>query len=218
MGYGIQASPMASAADGAQTPMRQLVSRKPGRWYPLFASGTQTGSAAGQNSVRFTPFILSEDMTIDRLQCAVSTAGGAGSLSRFGIWAGNMDLLVPTGLPIAYTGDQNTETTGTYSMALQAASVVLPKDTLLFGAVWHSNNTVALASLANGSPHMIEVIGLPDGLGVNALNGTAPGVSIVRNSVTFAGGNIATLDMTGATFTYLNNSTAIAPALMARSA
>ncbi|MBA7560977.1 hypothetical protein ES708_02611 [subsurface metagenome] len=56
---------------------------------PWYATDT---AAVGVNRLYATPFIVARALTIDRLAIEVTTAAGAGSIARLGIYANGIDL------------------------------------------------------------------------------------------------------------------------------
>ena len=100
--------------------------------YPLCRHSSSGAAVAAVNTIYFYPFVLPAPLSFDR-GYIYSTAGGAGSSVKGGIWANSPVSNRPLGAPL-YKDNTGAATTGTGKIALAFGSGVLaPRTIYWFG-------------------------------------------------------------------------------------
>lgn len=165
-----------------------------GRWYiPGNTPNFNAGSAPGQNSIRFFPGFVREQITISNLGARITTGSSGGNV-QLAIYAMDDETMLPTGNALVSTASMGT---GSVANVSSAASLQLGP-----GVYWFAsnadNNTVVLASTTTNHPVIGAQIGstnLADILG--PLGG---GCSGIRYAASFG----SWPDLTGVSFSCIN--------------
>lgn len=174
-----------SATAGAAVWVRVDVADHPGyvtgRWYmPVLNAQVASGAAWGTAGViRFLPFVLKERTTISDLGARIITASSGGNI-QLGIYRANAASRLPTGSPVAMTGNISTTSTGSV-----AASCVGGNQTLEPGLCWMAvnadNTVVALQTLAGTATWASAMIGSATQANISAGNtNTALSLSLAQ--------------------------------------
>lgn len=83
-----------------QADMRVTVA---GRYYPIMGTTWNTNSSPTADTIYFTPFVIQEETTIDRLVLRVLTGVASGEV-QLAVYASSPTTGRPTGSPLAETG------------------------------------------------------------------------------------------------------------------
>lgn len=105
-----------------------------GRWYPAVLATQSVSGVAGNDVIGLIPFRVNRGVTISDLGCSVSTAS-AGHFVQLAIYGSDPATGLPTGTPLAATGNISVATTGGVSGDIVGANV-----TLAPGLYWMANN------------------------------------------------------------------------------
>jgi hypothetical protein len=166
-------------------------------------ANVQSGSASGQNTIRFTPFMLTEAVTITGLRACVATLSGTGNV-QLAIYASNSTTLMPTGTALASTGNLSAAATGEIGATISQTSVTLQPG-LYWAAANNSDNTIALTSISSAQPWMGWAVG------VSSAGNIFQSATNISVSATFAQTFGTWPDMTANTTTVATSATAINP-------
>lgn len=142
-----------------------------GRWYAPARSTVQAGTALTANTIRLTPFALSESITIDQLGARVTTAVASSNV-QLAIYA---DIGgAPGGPVLANTANLSSAVVGLVSGAIVQGTVQLPPGKYWMAVV--ASGAVALQAFATAFSHDSFLVGAPT-LATISSSATASGVS-----------------------------------------
>lgn len=135
------------------TPPQHVV----GNWYVPFTNGILTsGGALGANSIRVSPFRVTETITISELAARVSTLS-AGGLVQLAVYASRPASPLP-GKLIGATGSLSTTSAATISGDIVGADTKLLPG-IYWAAINQDNAVAAYAQLANTATNMARIVG-----------------------------------------------------------
>ena len=118
-----------------------------GRRYPLIKAPHVGTAIAAIDTIYWLPFVLPADMNISKLSVQ-STAGGAGSSVKMGIWANSLISMRPLGAPLA-ADNTGAATTGTGSIDSAALSILLEKDVLYWAGIKTTGTPASIHAVVN---------------------------------------------------------------------
>jgi hypothetical protein len=108
-------------------------------WSSKFAFGA--ASAGSSTNTVQTPFLLSETVTLSELAVAISTASAGGNI-KLAIYASDPTTHLPSGAPLAATGNLSTTSTGQVSGAIVGGNVQLVAG--LYWFAWQADNSTVV--------------------------------------------------------------------------
>lgn len=164
-----------------------------GRWYNPIRASVVGGASLAASTARFLPFFLPKPVTISDLGVRVTTAVAASNV-RAAIYAAHSSAHLPTGLPLAQTGDLSAAVADVVSAAITGGNVALAPG-WYWMAVVADTTGIGLQTAAVAQAWTANAIGSATLANISA--GAADTRLVL--SVAMAFGSFA--DMTGAAFT-----------------
>ena len=119
------------------------------RWYWSRAASIAAGSNLGANSLRFSPFIVEQAITISDLGTRITTLSAGGKI-QLGIYAADPATMLPTGSALAHSGDIATDSAVAVSGDIDGADVTLQPG-LHWAALMVDNGTAVATAWSTAS-------------------------------------------------------------------
>lgn len=112
-----------------------------GRWYWAERNTNSTGLALAANQIRLSCFLVKRSITISDLFARVTTLSAGGNF-QIAVYASNAATMMPTGFPVAATGNISTAATGVISGDITGADVAIAPGLYWVGI--NADNSVAV--------------------------------------------------------------------------
>lgn len=137
-----------------------------GRWYWAERAVNSTGVVLGTNQIRLNCFLVKRSITVSDLFARVTTVSAGGNF-QLAVYAADAATMLPTGNPVAATGNISTTTAGAISGDITGADVALAPGLYWVGvnadnnvAVLQGNGAGPIDGALVGSATLANLVGL----------------------------------------------------------